>query len=207
MPNFVDGPVARRALFVLPYDQNYTLTVGSVSTFGTGQVFRLNSCFDPDETGVGHQPYGWDQITPFYGTYKVIKCDVDIQFSFPSAAGVVCGVNAIIAGDTYDITGKSLSSVSEQPMSNVSRVPTAGNQTYRFRRSFPMGAIYGITEAQFRNTILSFASATNTNPTVTARIQTAIASLNSSDSTATVYVQARLVYHVEMYQRVVLPQS
>jgi hypothetical protein len=207
LPNFVDGPVSRRATFVLPYDQNYTLTVGSTSTFGTGQVFRLNSCYDPDETGTGHQPYGWDQITPFYGTYKVTKCDVDLQFSFPSAAGVVCGVNVVIAGDTYDISGKSISAISEQPMSSVSRVPTTGNQTFRFRRSFPMGSVYGITEAQFRNSLLSFASLTTTNPTVIPRIQTAIASLNSSDSTATVYVQARLVYHVEMYQRVVLSQS
>lgn len=40
---------------------------GSVST----QVFRANSLFDPDYTGVGHQPIGFDQLAAMYDHYIV----------------------------------------------------------------------------------------------------------------------------------------
>lgn len=36
--------------------------------------FNLNSVFDPDQTGIGHQPYGMDQLTPLYHRYRVIAC-------------------------------------------------------------------------------------------------------------------------------------
>ena len=39
-------------------------------------VFRGNSCFDPDFSGVGAQPRGFDQWKAFYRRYRVIasKC-------------------------------------------------------------------------------------------------------------------------------------
>lgn len=40
--------------------------------------FRLNSLFDPDLTGTGHQPYGFDQLALFYNRYRVYKVDYTI---------------------------------------------------------------------------------------------------------------------------------
>lgn len=38
----------------------------------TEYVYRLNSCFDPDLTGVGGQPAGFDQWKVMYGYYRVV---------------------------------------------------------------------------------------------------------------------------------------
>lgn len=47
----------------------------TVATGATGQfIFNLNSLFDPDRTGVGHQPYGFDPIANLYNRYRVIAC-------------------------------------------------------------------------------------------------------------------------------------
>lgn len=40
---------------------------------GTYYVFRGNSVYDPDYTGVGHQPHFFDQISPLYEYYQVLK--------------------------------------------------------------------------------------------------------------------------------------
>lgn len=47
----------------------------SVSTPGMGiYKWNLNSLWDPNRTGVGHQPYGYDQLAALYNRYRVISC-------------------------------------------------------------------------------------------------------------------------------------
>jgi hypothetical protein len=48
---------------------------GSVNTY----QFRLNSLYDPDFTGTGHQPMGYDQWELFYNHYVVTKCAYEIE--------------------------------------------------------------------------------------------------------------------------------
>ncbi len=55
----------------LAYDQDNLALVSAAAT-GT-QVFSGNSCFDPDTTGVGHQPFYFDQFSQFYNRYRVHK--------------------------------------------------------------------------------------------------------------------------------------
>lgn len=52
-------------------------TAGSTAT----QTFRMNSIFDPDYTGVGHQPYGHDQWTPLYNKYTVLGSKLTATWS------------------------------------------------------------------------------------------------------------------------------
>lgn len=44
------------------------------------QRFRLNSLYDPDYSGVGHQPRGFDQLTPIYNKYLVLSAKYKIKF-------------------------------------------------------------------------------------------------------------------------------
>jgi len=60
--------------------------------------YRGNSLFDPDQTGVGTQPYGYDQWSNLYDCYRVYGSSIAITFTTApvdsgSNAGVlVCGV-------------------------------------------------------------------------------------------------------------------
>lgn len=61
-------PIANRYICKMKYST-------SVVTSATGQyIFNLNSLYDPDRTGVGHQPYGYDPISNLYNRYRVISC-------------------------------------------------------------------------------------------------------------------------------------
>ena len=57
----------------LKYCSSKQYTTGTGGIVGTTNTFRLNGLYDPDTTGVGHQPYGFDQITPFFSSYTVRK--------------------------------------------------------------------------------------------------------------------------------------
>lgn len=44
-------------------------------------IFKVNSLFDPDLTGVGHQPRGLDQWAAFYRQYKVHAVKATVRFN------------------------------------------------------------------------------------------------------------------------------
>ncbi len=43
------------------------------------RLVRLNSLYDPDLSGVGSQPVGFDQWSAFYNRYRVISTNVQIR--------------------------------------------------------------------------------------------------------------------------------
>jgi len=59
------------------------------------QVFRLNSLFDPDLSGTGHQPLYYDQLTTVYGQYCVTAVSVFVQGQNSQSATAIRVVFAI----------------------------------------------------------------------------------------------------------------
>lgn len=54
-----------------------TSTSGSVAQY----AFRLNSLFDPNFTGTGHQPYYFDQLAAVYKRYTIRNAKMQAKFS------------------------------------------------------------------------------------------------------------------------------
>lgn len=67
----------------------------SVGVYQT-QMMNLNSLYDPDRSGVGHQPLGRDQWATWYNRYRVFKVDYIITFANldPDQPAIVCVTNA-----------------------------------------------------------------------------------------------------------------
>ncbi len=63
-----------RVVKTLRYSTDFTLTstAGAVATY----VFRANDLYDPDYTGSGHQPMGFDQMMQFYNHFCVLKARI-----------------------------------------------------------------------------------------------------------------------------------
>lgn len=69
-------PFPARMRAVLRYSETFVIAAG---VGGTGhQMFRCGSIFDPNQTGIGHQPYGHDTYQAIYDHYKVIKSNIKI---------------------------------------------------------------------------------------------------------------------------------
>ncbi len=54
--------------------------LNSVAGLQASRVFRANSCFDPDQSGVGHQPLRWDQWSAMFGFYVVIGAKMTVKY-------------------------------------------------------------------------------------------------------------------------------
>lgn len=73
------------------------------------QVMLANSLFDPDFTGGGHQPLGFDQMMLLYNKYSVISCGITLTFNIQPSAAVTA--SAIVVGVRKgDSSGSLLSS-------------------------------------------------------------------------------------------------
>jgi len=70
----------------LPYIITGRVNPGAVSY--SDQVIRLNSCFDPDQSAVGHQPRGFDQWSLVYNQYRVSRVDVNVLVRQRASHGI-----------------------------------------------------------------------------------------------------------------------
>lgn len=84
-----------------------TVAFSSATGAVSSNIFRLNSLFDPNETGVGGQPMYYDQLAAVYGKYVVLNSVIKCTFApvTETAAtscwnvGIVGNQNATISTD------------------------------------------------------------------------------------------------------------
>lgn len=74
--NRYQGPLMRQLKTNLTYSDTYSMTSSFVTT--SSQVWSLNGLHDPDITGIGHQPRGFDELIALYDHYVVIGCEVEL---------------------------------------------------------------------------------------------------------------------------------
>jgi len=189
----------------LVYSQAITLTAGSVGLFGTEQVFRLNSLYDPDFTGTGHQPYGFDQLLALYNYYKVSAVDIKLTFSDPSADGMFVASMVQPSTATYGLSSQTIATVTEKAGSLVRPLNNTGAQKVVIHHKLAIPAIENISMTQFLADYTNFSSSAGMgNPTVTPWLRCANA-CGTASATCTLLVE--LAFDAEFWDRVVLAQS
>lgn len=77
-------PQAKKYKFVYNA-QGFNASLNLIGGWATQRVFRGNSLYDPDETGIGTQPYGYDNYcggsgTPF-GAYRVYASKISVYLT------------------------------------------------------------------------------------------------------------------------------
>lgn len=77
--SFTTAPVPLRMATKFKYVSEFTLNPGAAGTAGV-HVFSANGLYDPDLTGIGHQPRGFDQLMSMYDHYTVLGSKITVSF-------------------------------------------------------------------------------------------------------------------------------
>jgi len=113
----------------LRYAQTNVLDVGNFGT--TQQVFRANSLYDPDYTGTGHQPNGFDQLMAAYNHFTVTRARINVRVLQVGTGGGFIEPGAIVLA--YSDTGIFMASQADYPSAiekrNVFSTGFYGNST------------------------------------------------------------------------------
>lgn len=56
---------------------------GGLNGWSSWYNYSPNDARDPQKTGASHQPYGWDQMSSLYASFKVLRCRAKIEVFLP----------------------------------------------------------------------------------------------------------------------------
>lgn len=192
----------------LRYAETFSLSTGTVGVIGTVQTMTLNNVYDPNQSGVGHQPYGFDQLTPFYGYYVVHRCRWRLLAQTIGSTAEVCLAYQIypaVSGVT--IAGISTDAATEK--STVTTLPVGPSGVDRARMvegESEIHKILGITALQYKDNLDQYGAAVTSGPTVGAYLEIGVGSYSGAAGTS-LSVQVVMDFDVEFYSPKTLPQS
>ncbi len=193
---------------VLSYVDQFTFTGATLSAvFGNENSFRLNSLYDPDYTGTGHQPYGYDQITPFYSRYMVDEVNVRITFFDPQGDGIYCGVFIKNYDDTATLVNSSVPQSVERPQCWVRPLSNTGSQKIVFERRIKIWELFGLTRVQYEAAWPTLAALVTTNPSVAPYLSVAVADVNASSPALTCKCTVEMDFYATFFGRITPGQS
>jgi len=178
----------------LSYGVDVTLTTAGSSSAGVTYVFRLNSLYDPDLTGTGHQPYQYDQLTAIYSRYLVKSAFVDLTFSDPTADGLWVGWCIQPDSDGESPTTLQLYDILERPNWRCMPLNNTGAQTVTAKMRIPLAQVFGISPSQYMNSFLNYGAAYNANPTSAALLKVFLIDPTALVSQHSVRIAGRIVY-------------
>lgn len=177
----------------------------STPQLGTEQAFALNDLFDPDITGAGHQPYGYDQIAQLYKKYRVFQCDVLLFFYFPNSSTQSVCVQPRNSQDSLTLTGAFIDAASERNGVSWSPIDPNSHTTIHYEDSIKIWQLEGMSYKQWLADD-AFCANIGSNPAALSKIACAVADAAGAASTA-ITVRAELVYHVRLYEPQTQTQS
>lgn len=183
-----------RALLKFKYRDNYILTNSVQAT--SQRSWRLNSLYDPDYTGGGHQPLGYDQWSAFFQTYRVYKVTVDIDLV--NEESVATQVLWTVQPDDPLLTGDDSSF--EQPHTYSCILAGNGGQNRaKIRRTMLLPRYIGLSSAQYKANSI-FSAPFSSNPSSVIYGILLVQSIDGS-TLPNVAVNINMIFHSELFDR------
>lgn len=186
----------------LPYEETIhpTATLGSLYLY----QYRGNSTFDPNYTGVGGQPAGFDVWSLLYNEYTVISSHIELE--------IICSTTADVEFVVYPsyntTTPATAADASVRPYaSRILLSPTGNACKGKLRSSMSTAQMFGI-RPQATLDDDQYGATISTNPGSSAVWYWNIAVQNvTSTLTLNDYIRVRLIYDVLFHDRISLSLS
>lgn len=170
--------------------------------------FNMNSIFDPDRSGAGHQPLGRDQLTALYNRYRVLSCRWVVDFMPEATPGPILCVTAPTNSQTA-ITSSSQTAVelpySRYKLTNALSTATSTDVRHVQISGFAdLAKIYGVSKDALQGDD-RYSAQSGSDPTELAILH--VAGFSVDGNAVVVDLCVKLMYTVEFYDRIQLTAS
>lgn len=194
------NPFAQRYICKMKYAEVRAVTgpaLGGLVQYN----YRLNSIFDPNLTGGGHQPYGSDQLADIYNRYRVFRVDYAIS-ALNSDGSVNYSVLGAVPSNEPITTFTGVSDIMESPRAKyVTQAPSAPLKVLKGSISLP--SLAGRTKAQYMADD-RYQAEFSTNPLESLVLNIVAGTMTGTSGTGgaatnSMNLSISLVYHVECF--------
>lgn len=191
-------PVPDRIFSRFTYCDNYTISLQNPGGAGMQSQSWWTSMYDPDYTGLGHQPLWYDQVAPMWSKYRVYG----IKYVLEAMNTNTNQLATMVVQHSSDIaelpgTGNAFSTLRERNNSRTYTLTSSQGRPIKVKGYMSTYRPFGMTKTDFIGDEDFEAAIANT-PAKTAYLHTYFVTFNS---TAIINLQVRLVYYVELFQR------
>lgn len=188
------NPIPQRQIVKMKYAQNLNTAAGTAYNY----KFNLNSIYDPDFTGTGHQPYGYDALETLYNRYRVISCSYAIT-GYSGTTGVCYGV--VPANEAKTFT--TLAELRENPRAKFT-TQYPGGSTTMLKGKVYLPSLVGRSKLQYMSDD-RYQAVFGANPQEQAILN--VTGLDLSEAGASINWTITLEYTVELFDVKPLNQS
>lgn len=185
----------------LPYSFQSSMTEGAAA-LGNVYTFRINDVFDPDFTGGGLQPLGFDQYTQMYGRYHVMGFTAEVTYATRTAYPIFVGMY-YSPQSTTPASAVAWFVVNETVKVGMLGANVGGNNVLVLKSKANIPRILGVTSSEYRSD-QDFSAIVTNSP---ARLGYLHVFVVGRSNVATVDFSVRLYYDVEFSQPVSLSMS
>lgn len=194
-----------RALTPIPQryitKMKYSSVLATDASLGSYKM-NLNSIYDPDFTGGGHQPYGFDQLAALYNRYRVIACGYRIQLAVVSTAS---SIMLTAMPSNQNVTAGTGSEIRENPRAKyIVQNPGASAVVLSGKSYLP--SLVGRNKAQYMADD-RYQALVTANPSEDAFLNIQTFSPSTDVPLGSVAVQVVMEYTVEFFDMKALGQS
>lgn len=201
-------PFPRRTVRQLSYATYHALASQAVTgLFGASQDFALGGLYDPDVTGAGHQPYGFDQLMALYARYKVLAVTVSITAYSASSDSCVLAALVMASTDAATLVSQSLSTILERPGAICIKVPPTGTLPARVSKKWTIAQLDGLTTEQHRAVLEDYSGTVAANPTFTPKLKIALVDQSAPAGAQSCWADVHFLFDVEFYDRIIQAAS
>jgi hypothetical protein len=124
------------------FTASYTEAAAGAGVFRT---FKLNDLFDPDFTGVGTQPVGYDQISNIYSRFRVLKVGIRVL-----VMGLSSNAYVGVYPSSQSTLPASFQAYADQPR-GMSALVQSGGPTRTFTMTANLWDIFAVTKPEYLN--------------------------------------------------------
>lgn len=187
---------SRLVKLVYQHNGTYNLAGSTLSQ----SIFSLNSMFDPDVSGGGHQPMFFDQYTPIYNKYCVYACKFELTFAVGYSTNNQFYPRLVINPYVGTLAATDLQYLAEQKRA-IQRLLIPGQKPTYVKGFVTMPKMFGITSSKLMSED-NYSAVYSASPVTFARL---LISVMNNDTTASqpIVWSCRLTYYAKMFDPVI----
>lgn len=185
----------------MKYAEPFTMSTGN-NAFGSNQVLRLNSIYDPNFTGGGHSAYAYAEMSARYGKYRVDAVTWRITLTTPGSTHDQFIAATVAPNTSGAISGSVLYNPIEDPSSTWGRMSSSGERcaVIQSKGIISLNTICGVSRNKYEADD-TYSSLMGSSPSQAILLSFATCSADGSDNLGSSAL-VEIVYHVLCYDRI-----